>query len=60
MDAQNENDELEAMEAQLKEVKDELREILLDIRTYLMQMQTPIHGDLMKQGQHEELRTERG
>jgi predicted lipoprotein len=51
---------IEALEADLKETKDELRKILLDIRAYLMEIQTPIPKDMDKEDMRQELETERG
>ncbi len=47
-------------EAEFQEVRDELKEILLDIRTYIMEAQTPIPNDLDRERLREELDTERG
>lgn len=47
-------------EAEFQEVRDELREILLDIRTYIMEAQTPIPNDLDRERLREELDAERG
>jgi hypothetical protein len=49
-----------AIEAELQETKDELKEILFDIRTYIMEAQTPIPNDLDKEKLQEELQAERG
>jgi len=47
-------------EAEFQEVRDELKEILLDIRIYIMEAQTPIPNDLDRERLREELDTERG
>ncbi len=47
-------------EAEFQEVRDELKDILLDIRTYIMEAQTPIPNDLDRERLREELDTERG
>ncbi len=57
MDPEN---DIDAMEIEFQEVKDELKAILFDIRTYLMEVQSPIPNDLKKRSQGEELRAERG
>jgi hypothetical protein len=48
-----------AMEAEFQEIRDELKEILFDIRTYIMEAQTPIPNDLEKERLREELDAER-
>jgi hypothetical protein len=57
MDPEN---DIDAMEAEFQDVKNELKGILLDIRTYLMEVQSPIPNDLQKESLREELKTERG
>lgn len=54
-----EEDKIGAVEAEFQEVRDELKEILFDIRTYLMEAQTPIPNDLEKERLREELDAER-
>ena len=51
---------INAIEAELQETKDELKEILFDIRTYLMEAMSPIPNDLDKEKLQEELEAERG
>jgi hypothetical protein len=51
---------IEAIQAEFQETRDELREILFDIRTYLMEAQTPIPNDLDRERLREELDSERG
>ena len=51
---------INAVEAEFQEVRDELKEILFDIRTYLMEAQTPIPNDLDRERLREELDAERG
>jgi len=46
--------------AEFQEVRDELKEILFDIRTYIMEAQTPIPNDLDRERLREELDAERG
>jgi hypothetical protein len=54
-----ESEEMNAIEAEFQEVRDELKEILFDIRIYLMEAQTPIPNDLEKERLREELDAER-
>ena len=51
---------IKALEDELQETKEELKQILLDIRTYLMEAQTPIPNDLDREKVHDELEAERG
>jgi uncharacterized protein YicC (UPF0701 family) len=51
---------IDAIEAEIQETKDELRQILFDIRTYLMEALSPIPNDLDKAKLREELEAERG
>ena len=51
---------INAIELDLRQTKDELKEILFDIRTYLMEVQSPIPNDLDKDKIQEELKSERG
>jgi len=51
---------IDDIETELEETKDELKEILFDIRTYLMEALTPIPNDLDRERLREELDTERG
>jgi hypothetical protein len=53
-------DRVQALEDEFQEAKEELKEILLDIRTYLMEAQTPIPNDLDRERLREELEAERG
>jgi len=57
MDSESKIDEIEA---ELQETKEELKEILFDIRTYLMEALSPIPNDLDRERLREELDTERG
>ena len=57
MDTEN---NLDTVEAEFQEIRDELKEILFDIRTYLMEAQTPIPNDLDRERLREELEAERG
>jgi hypothetical protein len=52
-------EKINAIEAEFQEVRDELKEILFDIRAYLMEAQTPIPNDLEKERLREELDAER-
>jgi hypothetical protein len=49
-----------ALEDEFQETQEELKEILLDIRTYLMEALTPIPNDLDRERLREELEAERG
>lgn len=52
--------DLDAISKEFQEVKDELKEILLDIRVHLMEAQSPIPNDLEKEQLKEELKAQRG
>jgi hypothetical protein len=52
-------EKINALETEFQEVRDELKEILFDIRAYLMEAQTPIPNDLEKERLREELDAER-
>ena len=56
----DEESRLKALNDEFQETRDELKEILLDIRTYIMESQTPIPNDLDKEKLREELDGERG
>jgi len=51
---------LKALEEEYQAVKEELQHILLDMRTYLMEAETPIPNDLDRERLREELEAERG
>jgi hypothetical protein len=51
---------IDTVEAEFQEVRDELKEILFDIRTYIMEAQTPIPNDLVRERLREELEAKRG
>jgi hypothetical protein len=51
---------IKALEDELQETNEELKQMLLDIRTYLMDALTPIPKDLDQGKLHEELETKRG
>ena len=53
-------DRIKALKEEFQEMQEELKEILLDIRTYLMEAQTPIPNDLDRERLREELEAERG
>ena len=55
-----EDERIEALEKELNEAEEDLKEILLDIRTYLMEALTPIPNDLDRERLREELEAERG
>ena len=50
---------VEELEADFREVRDELKEILLEIRIHLMGALTPIPNDLIKAQLHEKLEADR-
>ena len=50
---------IEALEAEFQEARDELKGILFDIRTYLMEALSPIPNDLDREKLREELESER-
>jgi hypothetical protein len=52
---QEEEEQIKAVEAEFQKVRDELREMLFDVRTYLMEAQTPIPNDLEKERLRDEL-----
>ncbi len=56
----DEENRIKALENEFQETKEELKQILLDIRTYLMEALTPIPNDLDRERLREELETERG
>jgi NTP pyrophosphatase (non-canonical NTP hydrolase) len=51
---------LEALEKDLQQTKEELQDILLDIRTYLMEVQSPIGSSTASDKHDDELDAERG
>jgi hypothetical protein len=51
---------IDEIEAEFQEIRDELKAILFDIRAYLMEVQSPIPNDLQKESLREELKAERG
>ena len=51
---------VDAINEEFQQLKEELQDILLDIRTYLMEAQSPIPNDLNKEKLRQELDTERG
>lgn len=51
---------IKALEDELHETEEEVKQILLDIRIYLMEALTPIPNDLDRERIHEELDAERG
>jgi hypothetical protein len=57
MDKEN---NVEALGKEFRAVRDELKDILLDIRVHLMEAQSPIPNDLEKEALKEELKTKRG
>lgn len=57
MDKEN---NIETLGKEFRVVRDELKDILLDIRVHLMEAQSPIPNDLEKEALKEELRTKGG
>jgi hypothetical protein len=56
MEQEEEQEErIKELEIEFQKVKDELKEMLFDIRTYLMEAQTPIPNDLEKERLRDEL-----
>jgi hypothetical protein len=51
----DEEEQLKKIEAEFQDVRDELKEMLFDIRAYLMEAQTPIPNDLEKERLRDEL-----
>ena len=54
----DEKEKLEALYNEFDEAQEELQDILLDIRTYLMEAQSPIPNDLDRERLREELESE--
>ena len=57
MDKEN---NIDAISKEFQAVRDELKDILLDIRVFLMEAQSPIPNDLEKEQLREELKSKRG
>ena len=57
MDKEN---NLDTIGKEFRAVRDELKDILLDIRVHLMEAQSPIPNDLEKEALKEELKTKGG
>ena len=57
MDKEN---NIDAIGKEFQAVRDELKDILLDIRDFLMEAQSPIPNDLEKEQLKEELKSKRG
>ncbi|MGD0779888.1 MAG: hypothetical protein ABR954_03785 [Dehalococcoidales bacterium] len=56
MEQEEEQEErIKELEIEFQKVRDELKEMLFDIRTYLMEAQTPIPNDLEKERLRDEL-----
>ena len=51
---------IQALEDEFQTTKEELKHILLDMRTYVMEAQTPIPNDLDRERLREELETQKG
>jgi len=56
----DEESRIKAFEAEFNDTKKELQKMLLDIRTFLMEAQSPIPNDMEKGKLREELESERG
>ncbi len=52
---QEEEERYKKLEVEFHQIRDELREMLFDVRTYLMEAQTPIPNDLEKERLRDEL-----
>lgn len=50
-----EEEQVKKIETEFQELRDELKEMLFDIRAYLMEAQTPIPNDLEKERLRDEL-----
>lgn len=50
---------IEELEEEFREIRDELKEILFEIRIYLMGALTPIPNDLIREQLREKLEAER-
>jgi len=48
-------EQIKEIEMEFQEVRDDLKEMLFDIRAYLMEAQTPIPNDLEKERLRDEL-----
>ena len=53
-------DRVKSIKDEFEETKEELQQILFDIRIYLMEAQSPIPNDLDRERLREELEAERG
>lgn len=51
---------IDAMMAEWEETRDELKDILMDIRIFLMGVQTPIPNNMEKLRLNQELQSDRG
>jgi hypothetical protein len=51
---------IETLGKEFRAVRDELKDILLDIRVHLMEAQSPIPNDMEKEALKEELKTKGG
>ena len=56
----DEESRIKALEEEFQDARDELKEILFDIRIYVMEALTPIPNDLDRERLREELEAERG
>lgn len=51
---------IDALTTEWEEVREDLKDILMDIRVFLMDAQTPIPNDLEKAKLNQELQSDRG
>ena len=51
---------IDKLTGEWEEIREELKDILMDIRVFLMEAQTPIPNDLEKAKLNQELQSERG
>jgi hypothetical protein len=51
----DDEEQIKKIESEFQDVRDELKEMLFDIRAYLMEAQTPIPNDLEKERLRDEL-----
>ena len=51
----DQEEQINEIEMELQEVRDDLKDMLFDIRAYLMEAQTPIPNDLEKEKLRDEL-----
>lgn len=57
---ESDEERIKELEQEFHEIKDEIKEMLFDMRAYLMEAQTPIPNDLEKERLRDELEVGRG